>query len=108
MLWVRVPPELLATARYANWQSGEVQTFVILRVRLPPSLLPGWCSSRLPVKQLSKNSEVADERFNSFTAHAVMARSSNGRMEGSQPFDAGSIPARVTYSAGEPVLIRAS
>ena len=69
MLWVRIPPELLednyvlveqpgvlaclsrqeiagsnpvgdaSSARYANWQSGEAQTFVILWVRLPPVLL---------------------------------------------------------------------
>jgi hypothetical protein len=35
----------LKSARYANWKSGEAQTFVILRVRLPPLPLEacvGW------------------------------------------------------------------
>ncbi len=35
----------LNTARYANWKSGEAQTFVTLRVRLPPVPLDtcvGW------------------------------------------------------------------
>ncbi len=36
--WVQIPSGTLA-ARYANWQSDEVQTFVILWVRLPPALL---------------------------------------------------------------------
>ena len=42
-------------ARYANWQSGEAQTFVTLRVRLPPVPLFGLCSSWRPVKPLSQN-----------------------------------------------------
>ena len=42
-------------ARYAIRQSGEAQTFVILRVRSPPAPLLGSCSSRRSVKPLSQN-----------------------------------------------------
>ena len=48
------PVEGADTARYANRQSGEAQTFVTLWVQLPPVLLSGLCSSRRPVNPLSQ------------------------------------------------------
>ena len=55
----------IRTARYANRQSGQAQTLVILWVRLPPVLLAagllGWCSSRRPVNPLPSSCEAEGE-----------------------------------------------
>jgi hypothetical protein len=124
MLWVRIPPELLknilsswsslecspachagdrgfkshrgrSIARYANWQSGEAQTFATLWVRLPLVLLIGSCSSWLPVKQSSQNKRGGRREVQFLHDPLTMARSSNGRMRDPHSRDAGSIPARV-------------
>ena len=81
-------------ARYANWKSGEAQTFATLWVRLPPVLFAELCSSRLPVKQLSQNKRGGPREVQFL--HDSLARSSNGRMRDPHSRDAGSIPARVT------------
>ena len=58
----------------------------ILWVRLPPVLLAagflGWCSSRRPVKPLPSSCEAEGGRFNSFTTHwrfSTKVRSSIGK-----------------------------
>jgi hypothetical protein len=75
----------------------------ILWVRLPPVLLAegllGWCSSRRPVKPLPSSCEAEGGRFNSFTTHwrfSTKVRSSIGRTSAPQADEAGSIPARTT------------
>ena len=48
----------------------------ILWVRLPPVLLAegslGWCSSRRPVKPLPSSCEAEGGRFDSFITHSVL------------------------------------
>ncbi len=71
-------------AWYANWQSGEAQTFVILWVQLPPvSLIEnihnGSCSPLLPVKQLSQNNRGVRREVQFLHDPLNMARSFNGR-----------------------------
>jgi hypothetical protein len=76
----------------------------ILWVRLPPVLLAarflGWCSSRRPVKPLPSSCEAEGGRFNSFTTHwrlSSKVRSSIGRMSAPQAGEAGATPARTTF-----------
>ena len=93
-------------ARYANWQSGEAQTFVKLRVQLPPVSLKSFnrvvfltAACKAVVHEIS---EVDDERFKSFTTHSVLRvlLSIVGplvyrhRTAAPQAAKAGSIPAR--------------
>jgi hypothetical protein len=75
----------------------------ILWVRLPPVLLAagflGWCSSRRPVNPLPSSCEAEGGRFNSFTTHwrfSIKVRSSIGRTSAPQAGEAGSTPARTT------------
>ena len=75
----------------------------IVWVRLPPVLLAeallGWCSSQRPVKPLPSKCEAEGERSDSFTTHRsapLMVRSSIGRISAPQAEEAGSIPARTT------------
>jgi hypothetical protein len=75
----------------------------VLWVRLPPVLLAaeflGWCSSRRPVKPLPSSCEAEGGRFDSFTTHQrflMKVRSSIGRTSAPQADEAGSIPARTT------------
>jgi hypothetical protein len=97
----------LIAARYANWQSGEAQTFVQLRVQLPPVSLKSFnrvvfltAACKAVVHEIS---EVDDERFKSFTTHSVLRVSSSivgplvyrHRTAAPQAAKAGSIPARV-------------
>jgi hypothetical protein len=96
--WVQIPSRAL-TARYANRQSGEAQTFATLWVRLPPLPLDNeTCSPRLAVNQLSRNKRGGDEEVRflhvSLVVKSSMPRWSIGRTSGSQPDKAGSIPAR--------------
>ena len=84
-------------ARYANWQSGEAQTFVICGFDSHPCYSIGSCSSWLPVKQSSQNKRGGRREVQFLHDPLTMARSSIG--SGREPLklaDAGSIPARVT------------
>ena len=107
MLWVRVPPELLERntssrsslecsppchggdvgsnpiedadmTRYAIWQSGEAQTFVVCGFDSHPCHLIGSCSPRRPVKPLSQNKCGGRREVQFLHDPLNMARSSSG------------------------------
>ena len=71
--WVQIPSRTLIDklTRYAIWQSGEAQIFVVCGFDSHPRHCIGSCSPRRPVKPLSENKWGGDERFNSFTTHST-------------------------------------
>ncbi len=93
---VQIPPEALkcrdGTVRKLAKRPGSNPG--ILWVRLPPVLLAeallGWCSSRRPVKPLPSNGEAEGQRFDSFATQwqfSMKVRSSIGT--GHQPLKLG-------------------
>ena len=101
------PVRRASTARYANWKSGEAQTFVTLRVRLPPLPLEtcvGWAlacpsgcnppasdsagSGTDPAEEAGLVAARRNEDIGPFVYRFRTPASHAGR--------AGSIPARVT------------
>jgi hypothetical protein len=116
--WVQIPSGTLfrlGTTRYANWQSGEAQTFATCGFDSRP------CHSEVVTKNrvvflvavcntaVNETSEVDDERFESFTTHSEPRTQVSGYLAGPfvyrhrtaapQAAKAGSIPARVTQQA---------
>jgi hypothetical protein len=109
--WVQIPSRTLSIrARYANWQSGEAQTFVICGFDSRSCHLAkqiGSCSSWRPVKPSSQNKrggrrevqflhdplDNGKHRFGPFVyRHRTVAP---------QAAKAGSIPARVIQTNGQ-------
>ena len=75
---VQIPSGTLGYGTVRKSAKRPISRIGDLRVRLPPVPLFGLCSSRRPVKPLSRKSEVDDKRFNSFTTQFDLARSSIG------------------------------
>ena len=65
-------------ARYAIWQSGEAQTFVVCGFDSHPCHLIGSCSPRRPVKPLSQNKCGGRREIQFLHDPLNMARSSSG------------------------------
>jgi hypothetical protein len=80
--WVQIPSRtLFHSARYANWQSGEAQTFAICGFDSRPCHWRASLSTNRVVflvavckTVVNEISEVDDERFESFTTHSMPCR----------------------------------
>ena len=80
--WVQIPSRtLFHSARYANWQSGEAQTFATCGFDSRPCHLRTSHSTNRVVflaavckAVVNEISEVDDERFKSFTTHSMTCR----------------------------------
>ena len=102
--WVQIPSGTLETARYANWQSGEAQTFVICGFDSRLCYSIGSCSSWRPVKPLSQNKRGGRREVQFL--HDPLSYGPfvyRFRTPASQAGKAGSIPARVTDRHGQVV-----
>jgi hypothetical protein len=88
------PFRSIQTARYANWQSGEAQTFADCGFDSHPCYLHAsvghWQASVAVTHPLSSFAGSTPARRTD-----ILARSFRGRTPGSRPGEAGSIPARV-------------
>ena len=97
--WVQIPPGTLDNmARYANRQSGQAQTLVI--VGSTPTCATYWVVLLAAACKavVAKQARWATRgSIPSQPTETNMARSSNGRMSGPQPGDAGSTPVRATF-----------
>jgi hypothetical protein len=80
--WVQIPSRtLFHSARYANWQSGEAQTFATCGFDSRPCHWRASLSANRVVflvvvckTAVNEISEVDDERFESFTTHSMTCR----------------------------------
>ena len=97
--WVQIPSGTLDNmARYANRQSGQAQTLVI--VGSTPTCATYWVVLLAAACKavVAKQARWATRgSIPSQPTETNMARSSNGRMSGPQPGDAGSTPVRATH-----------